>query len=82
MVRCGCKSFEDFREVNGVGYRSFENAAIASHLAESDHEWDLVDKASSTASIWQLRDLFILLLLNANLPQVISNAFGRSTTRI
>lgn len=35
----GSKSFEDFKTVNGIVYRTYQEAAVALNLIEDDHEF-------------------------------------------
>ncbi|CAL1385747.1 unnamed protein product [Linum trigynum] len=61
----GCTSFEDIRSVNGVLYKSFQEACYARGLLAEDNEWnDCINEVSTWASGHKLRELFVTILIN------------------
>jgi hypothetical protein len=76
-------SFEDLRTVTNIKYPTFREAAIALGLAKSDNEWhSCLEEASFTAKPFQLRELYVLILINcfpAN-PRDLWDSFKDSMT--
>ena len=65
LYRKGHCSFESIRTVNEIVYQSNKDACIALGFAKCDNEWKrCLHEASSTATAQQLRNLFVLILLN------------------
>lgn len=63
----GATSFRDLRTINGVEYPDYKNACVALGLLDSDEEWDhCLREAATWQGGHQLRNLFVLLLLNCN----------------
>ena len=63
----GATSFKDLRTINGVVHRNYKNACVALGLLDSDEEWDqCLQEAATWQSGHQLRNLFVLLLLNCH----------------
>ena len=60
----GPRSYEEIRTVNNVLYPTFKEACHALGLLDSDGEWnDALNEAANWASGFQLRELFVTLLL-------------------
>ena len=60
----GAVSFKDIRTVNGVEHITFQDAARALGLLESDDQWNrCLDEASHTQSPVSLRRLFVIILI-------------------
>ena len=65
LYRKGCCSFQDLRTANNITYDSFKEACCALGFAKDDNESKTcLEEASSFASAMQMRDLFVLILLN------------------
>lgn len=59
----GCKSFEDIRTVNGIIYRTYQEAAVAMNLVEDDKEFIVCMKeASDVMPPNQIRKVFAYIL--------------------
>ena len=77
----GKKSFQDLRTVNGVEYDTFKETCRALGLLEDDHLRDLVmEDAKQQKLPRQMRDLFIILLSEANMsdPKVLFEKYHES----
>ena len=65
LYRKGLSSFESLRTVNGTKYPSFKEACYAlGFLSDDSESKSCLQEASSFASPIQIRDLFVLILLN------------------
>ena len=65
LYRKGCTSFKSIRTVDGVLYDSYRNACKALGFFDNDSESELcLFEAANFASASQMRDLFVLILLN------------------
>lgn len=72
------RSFEDLRTVDGIVYDTFQNAAIAMNLVETDEEYRAcMQEASETLMPKQIRVLFAYILLynNVNNPKELWKEF-------
>lgn len=70
VVRGAC-SYEDLRTVNNITYQTFKEACAALGLLQDDSEWDnAMLEASKWATAWQLRHLFVSILLFAEVIDV------------
>lgn len=60
----GPRNYEDIKTVNGLTYPTFKAACYALGLLDDDKEWnDCLQEASNWATGYQLRQLFVTLLL-------------------
>lgn len=60
----GCTTFDDIRTVGGVTYKTYKESCYAMGLLDGDTEWhEVMDESSQWASAWQLRELFVVLLI-------------------
>lgn len=60
----GPHNYEDIKTINGVTYPTFKAACYALGLLDDDKEWnDCLQEASNWATGYQLRQLFVTLLL-------------------
>ena len=65
LYRKGCESFEDLRTVNGIVLSSFREACRALGFLETDQDCVItLNEAANFATSPQLRELFVMLLLN------------------
>ena len=65
LYRKGCSSFQELRTVNNQQYSSFREACFAMGFLDDDNESNVcLEEAASFASPKQLRDLFVVILLN------------------
>ena len=65
LYRKGLCSFEQLRTVNGITYLTFKEACYSLGLLNNDHEYkSCLEEAVSFASAIQIKDLFVLILLN------------------
>ena len=72
MVK-GPKSFEDLPTYDGVIHNTYKEACMARGLLESDDEWDIcLTEASSFQTGYQLRQLFVTILLYNSLTDPLS----------
>jgi hypothetical protein len=86
LYRKGNSSFEQLRTVDGVTHNTYRETCIALGFANDDNEWKMcLAEASLTSSAKQLRELFVLLLLNCaptnprSLWDEFKNAFSEDT---
>ena len=64
LYTVGSTSFEDLRTVNGEIYSTFEAAAVARGLLETDETWrQCLQEAAMTQMPRQLRQLFVILIV-------------------
>ena len=64
MIVKGSTSYVDIRTFNGQVYDTFRDACEARGLLESDNEWKLLfDEAIISASSYQLRQLFVTVVM-------------------
>ena len=65
LYRKGCSSFQELRTVNNKQYNTFREACLALGFLDDDNESIVcLEEAASFASPKQLRDLFVVILLN------------------
>jgi hypothetical protein len=63
----GATSFESIKEVNGIQYASFQEAALRSGLIEHNEEWiECLREASLIKSGRQMRELYVLIIVNGH----------------
>ena len=66
LYRKGCISFEQLRTVNGTVYSTFRETCQALGYFENNKDCEItLQEASSFATSFQLRELFVILLLNS-----------------
>jgi hypothetical protein len=64
MIVRGARNYADVRTFEGKVYATFQNACQAHDLLEGDNEWNLLfDEAIVSASAYQLRQLFVTVVL-------------------
>lgn len=64
----GCTSFKEIRTFNGEVHMTYKEASYAQGLLGNDNEWnDCLHEAAVWASPAQLRQLFVIMLLNCNI---------------
>lgn len=64
-VQKGCTSYDSIKTVNGITYNSFQEACYNMGLLSDDKEFvDGIKEASELASGYQLRKLFVTLLIS------------------
>ncbi|KMQ86402.1 hypothetical protein RF55_14615, partial [Lasius niger] len=69
----GAKCFEDLRNVNGVLYETFKDAAIAKNLVEADDLWGkTLEEARESNMPTQLRELFAYICIFGTPTDVLS----------
>ena len=65
LYRKGCTSFQNLRTVNGTVMPTFKAACKALGYLEDDRDaYNCLSEAASFATAQQMRDLFVLILLN------------------
>lgn len=65
LYRKGCDSFKLLRTVDNVIYETYKETLFALGLTDDDKEWDLcLNEASFVSSAQQLRELFVMIILN------------------
>ena len=63
----GAQSYQDLRTIDGVVHATFRGAALACGLLDTDREWaDCLQEAAAWQSPYQLRQLFVVILLSCN----------------
>ncbi|WVZ88745.1 hypothetical protein U9M48_035226 [Paspalum notatum var. saurae] len=71
MMVKGCKNYADVRTFNTKVYSTFRDACEARGLLEGDNEWNLLfDEAVVSASAYQLRQLFVTVVLYCSVGNV------------
>jgi hypothetical protein len=67
----GVRNYAEVRTFNNIVYNTFREACEARGLLESDNEWTvLFDKAIVHASSYQLRQLFVMVVLRCYVSNV------------
>lgn len=73
MIVKGATCFADIRTYEGVVYPTFRQACEARGLLENDNEWHLLfDEAIVSASSYQLRQLFVTVVMFCSIGNVRS----------
>ena len=68
MIVKGAKSYDDIKTYKGTIYSTFKEACIARGLLANDNEWyDAFKEATTWASAFQLRNLFVTMLLHCQI---------------
>ncbi|KAJ4810606.1 ATP-dependent DNA helicase PIF1 [Rhynchospora pubera] len=63
---CGATSFESLRTINGVVYRTFQEACKVACLIDDSSEWiHAINDAATWSTSYQLRKLFIYILIHS-----------------
>jgi hypothetical protein len=71
MIVRGARNYADVRTFKGKVYATFQNACQAHGLLEGDNEWNLLfDEAIVSASAYQLRQLFVTVVLLCSVGDV------------
>lgn len=71
MIVKGAQSYPDIRTYNGVIYETYREACEARGILEGDNEWHLLfDEAIQSASSYQLRQLFVTVVLYCSVGDV------------
>lgn len=71
MIVKGAQSYADMRTFNGVVYATYREACEARGILEGDNEWHLLfDEAIQIASSYQLRQLFVIVVLFCSVSNV------------
>lgn len=71
MIVTGAQSYSDIRTYNGVVYETYRECCEARGILEGDNEWHLLfDEAIQTASAYQLRQLFVTVVLFCSVGNV------------
>ncbi|KMQ87777.1 hypothetical protein RF55_12854 [Lasius niger] len=69
----GAKSFEDLKNVNGILYETFKDAAIAKNLIETDDLWGKTIEDSIESNMpTQIRELFAYICIFGNPIDVLA----------
>ena len=73
MIVKGAKNYADIRTFENKVYDTFQEACEARGLLEGDHEWILLfDEAIVSASAYQLRQLFVTVVMFCSVGNVRS----------
>jgi hypothetical protein len=71
MIVKGARSYGDVRTFNTRVYNTFREACEACGLLENDNELNLIfDEAIVYASSYQLRQMFVMILLRCSVSNV------------
>jgi hypothetical protein len=71
MIVKGARNYVDVRMFNNRIYSTFHEACDARGLLESDNEWNILfDEAIVSASSYQLRELFVMVVLCCSVSNV------------
>jgi hypothetical protein len=71
MIVKGARNYVDVRTSNNRIYITFREACDTRGLLESDIEWDILfDEAIVSASSYQLREVFVMVVLQCSVSNV------------